>query len=343
MQLQSSSAFYMDIKRPVDFVGLPSVIHYSIAQVLDPTIVTGKVSRTGRPDRTLLRLSRVCRRLYHEYSPFSTWKYIFLEARSIRSTRHLGQPAATTSLSPVLKRILDNPDLGNYARELWVQYDGFWKNGFVDAFFESFNFKTEFDRFLACTPRLRSVYCVAESSVDVEIPLQLLRSLSSLSELDSLYFRGLDISGLRTAMVPVPPFHQVRSLRLVKCTGFEGLTPLLRSTSALRQLEVYDEPIKPVAGPSAPTWTLPRGTYDMAVRALHLVTSVEENAKTLRAHLIKLVVELPTPFVQVVGLADFLSEGRLRELVVRLHHGNVEELKSYVRERLPDLDLFVII
>jgi hypothetical protein len=319
----------MALQRPLDFVNLPTEIHYLIAQVFDPTILTGNVSSTGRPDQTLARLSLVCRRLYREYAPFSTWKYVYLNGKSdYWRARVEGVAAAmsTLSLSPALERILDNPSHGIHARELFIEYAGQWNR--TESFSDdplhesSYELKTQFTSLVALTPHVRAVRCAKLTCWDVAISDTLIASLTRLPELHTVSLRCFDLQ--IPSPMPLPPLHQVRSLKLATCAELWGLSKYLTSMSRLQELVIADR--------------LPHWHYEIDSMRRVITT----NAKTLR--LDKLVIKLPLSHEFLVDIANHLRNGSLRELVVRLSRlsgGNVEDVKLLLKEILPQTVLTV--
>jgi hypothetical protein len=80
------------------FVDLPDDIHLEIAQIIDPRICSLPSSvhaddpvytdyayashSPSRPNQTLTRLTRVCKRLQRIYAPLSTWRNLFIQPAS---------------------------------------------------------------------------------------------------------------------------------------------------------------------------------------------------------------------------------------------------------------------
>jgi hypothetical protein len=204
------------------FLDLPPEIHQRIAQNIDPRICSDPSSlheydpgttvlayKRSRPNQTLARLTLVCRRLLRIYAPFSTWRSLFIDVESPRSTQLLDEELEP---SPSLVRVLKYPETGFYARELLIRYKGFWKKGFVDAFV--IGNLVDFDRFLANTPRLETVRCIGSArdwSDHAWLPVQFFASLSSVTSLRYLYLGEFDMDFELSPSFP--PLHQVRILR----------------------------------------------------------------------------------------------------------------------------------
>jgi hypothetical protein len=219
----------------------------------------------------LARLSLVCKQLYRIYAPLSTWRHLFIEAKCPRSARH-----QKLELSPSLARVLKHPETGFYAKELVIQYKGFWKNGFVGAFENGT--MVDFDRFLANTPRLETVRCINNHTLgahglrnnctdDARFPIQLLASLSSLASLRYLFLGEFDMDF--EISPSLPPLHQVRILRYSPAYGPNIVGDLLRfSMPNIHSLYVTANRLK--------------GFDDEEDDALNVITAIEVRYRLLR-------------------------------------------------------------
>jgi hypothetical protein len=211
------------------FLDLPEEILLELAKIIDPRICSNPSSRHVRepdypdeayyhcqPDLTLSRLTLVCKRLHRIYAPFSTWRSLYIGAMDLRSAQIVGQQLEP---SPSLKRVLKYSETGIYAREVVIEYKGFYTEGFVEAFARG-NL-VDFDRFLANTPRLDTVRCInghVTHKYFVRLPIQFFTSLSSLASLRYLQLGEFDMGSLSS----IPPLHQVRIFRYTS-----GLKPAI--------------------------------------------------------------------------------------------------------------------
>jgi hypothetical protein len=223
----------------LSFVDLPDDIHVEIARIIDPTICSDPSSHHGcdsdltnqaywnsQPNQTLTRLTLVCKRLRQLYGPFSSWRSLHIEAKSPRSAELIDEKF---ELSPSLERVLKYPETGVYARQLFIQFRGSWKEGFADAF--GHGNLVDFDRFLANTPRLDTVRCLAfgvNRRDNVHFPIPLLTSLSRLASLRYLFLGEFDMDYQVPPSLPLLP--QVRILRYSPSYGPTILKDLLCSS-----------------------------------------------------------------------------------------------------------------
>jgi hypothetical protein len=201
------------------FVDLPAEIHKEIAKTIDPRLGSDPSSQHNSdpiapsqayyhsgPDRTLARLTRVCKRLQRVYGPFSTWRTLYIEANDHLSSK------PNFKLPPSVTRVLDYPETGIHARQLLIRYKGYDKKGLDEAFgLDSWN---NFNKFLAKTPRLDTVRCIGTSANEdgsVRLPYEFFKSLSSLASLRYIYLGEFDIR--KKDFPAFPPLDQVRILR----------------------------------------------------------------------------------------------------------------------------------
>jgi hypothetical protein len=240
----------------INFVDLPYDIHCEIARIVDPRIgsdpssfhaddpvLTPMAYSHCQPSQTLARLTLVCKRLYHIYAPFSTWRSLYIEDDN--TARLCGRKLGP---SPSLTRVLKYPDTGYYARELLIRFTKHsCSEPFVDAF-EHGNM-VDINLFLAKTPRLETVRCIGgrfDHDGDIEelvdrphLPTRFFASLSPLASLRYLYLGNLDMT---FQVSPPPPLHQVRILRYTPTPGPCILGDLLRfSTPSVHTLYVTDD------------------------------------------------------------------------------------------------------
>jgi hypothetical protein len=237
-------------------VELPDDIHFEIAKIFDPRLcsspssqhaddpdITPLACRQCRPNRTLINLTLVCKRLCRIYAPYSTWRSVYIEANSPKLAQRLGEKYEP---SPSITRVLNYPETGVYARELLIQYNGFkmWrfnmnnfdKNGFTMARGNLANL----DRFLANTPQLETVRCISsdeeelnhtyyeDERIDVRLPVEFFVSLSKVASLRYLYLGEFNMDSCAYYPSSLPALlPQVRILRYSPSTGRTVLANLL--------------------------------------------------------------------------------------------------------------------
>jgi hypothetical protein len=234
----------------MSFVDLPVEIHLEIAKAIDPRLCSSpssqhaldddyasQVFKDRRLNVTLARLTLVCKRLRHLYTPFSTYRTLFIEA-NVDHWSGLGPREP----SPSLTRVLEYPETGVYAKELLISYQS--RSWYISSF-DTFT-RDNFDRFLANTPRLETVRCfhnaghVAGNPGVVDFPIQLLESLSSLASLRFLYLDEFYMnSDFELSPSPsLPPLQQVRILRYSPPRGLCMLGYLLLSMPNIHTLYI---------------------------------------------------------------------------------------------------------
>jgi hypothetical protein len=226
------------------FLELPDEIHLEIARIIDPRLCSSPSSQhardpeysirvywQSRPDRTLARLARVCKRLQCIYAPYSTWRSVYIEATNRQLARKLGE---SYHASPSLTRVLKYPETGVYARELLIQYKSskLEEEGLPDVN-EGFTMArgnlANLDRFLAKTPQLETVRCISsddDADHGVRLPIEFFVSLSKLASLRYLYLGEFDMKFKVSPSFPHLP--QVRILRYSPSDGEIVLGDLFR-------------------------------------------------------------------------------------------------------------------
>jgi hypothetical protein len=209
----------------MSFVDLPLDIHVEIARILDPRLCSNRHSFHSRdedtfclyvngslqPNRTLARLTLVCKRLLRIYAPFSTWRYLTIKAKSPAQLR--GENL--DSSAPSLARVLKDRQTGVHARELFIGYHGQMNMGFINAF-EHGNL-VDLDRFLANTPRLDTIRFMGTTSMSmheevIRLPVEFFKSLSSLKSLRYLNM-GEFVMPHGVSLSSVTPLPQVQVFR----------------------------------------------------------------------------------------------------------------------------------
>jgi hypothetical protein len=201
-------------------------IHIEIAQIIAPEILLSPSSfhdhdpdftpdafthRYCRPNETLTTLTRLCKRLYYIYAPYSTWRSLYIEVKTPRSAQLLGKEYEP---SPSLTRVLKCPETGIYARELLIRYvSSSWDAGMTRDFVHEFTDGNmlDFNRFLANTPRLETVRCINSASNRPPLPITFVRLLSSLASLRYLFWNNFTVDHMDSPWSLLLP--QVRILK----------------------------------------------------------------------------------------------------------------------------------
>jgi hypothetical protein len=122
--------------------------------------------------------------------------------------------------------VLQYPETGIYARELFFLYKGSLATGFMDALKRG-NL-VDFNLFLANTPRLETIRFQSTfrgDRSDVLLPIEFFKSLSSLASLRYLHLGEFDMHFDPDVPHSFPRLHQVRILRYTSSSS--GATYIL--------------------------------------------------------------------------------------------------------------------
>jgi hypothetical protein len=325
------------------FLDLPDEILLEIARIVDPTICfdpsrfhaldsefTFELFPAIRPDQTLARLTLVCKRFHRIYAPVSTWSSLYIRANDPRSAKSLGEKLET---SPSVTRVLDYPETGIYARELLIDYEGYYKDGFEDAL--TCGTLVDFDRFLANTPRLETVRCIGRLPIDADracLPIKFFASLSSLASLRYLSLAKFDMH------FEVPPsfpcLHQVRILRFSPSRQTTIYGDLLRfAMPNIHTLHVINPcHVDGISGVDQLITDIqvrcPLSSRECLFRLLRLSPYLsltrfffyQTSATTLRQNLVALNFQPVLNLDQLRRIADFLRGGNLRRINAALFY-----------------------